>query len=330
MKEIYLLVGLLSLSNLCFGQRDASLTYIDLIAQNNLLVKESRNQYIINWGEIPNKIEGASRMTETFFRPQFDSTQAIDSIIIIDSIPTEAMRVYSDIYEYKQLENDRTQIVIDSSFIVTYHKDTLISQEEYGNIMRFNYYPSGILKELVLKTGPLLKSELLKDTIFYTVNLPGHLSKNIMSSDNFPTINIKFYKSDDGECFHYQNIFFFKKLLEQAVINKELIQCQNGNMMKELVLDRLKKYAQKEKDYDFEYDEQRLVKKTCKPDVKYAEYMDIEYVYDAKGNIKEIIGNTITSEFTYDERNNIVSRLDYFTGSKKLQKLFVREIEYKK
>ncbi|MEM9824607.1 MAG: hypothetical protein AAF985_26200, partial [Bacteroidota bacterium] len=215
-----------------------------------------------------------------------------------------------------------------SSFIATYENDILVSQEEYGSIMRFNYYPSGLLKELVLNTGVLLESEQLEDTTMYTVNLSGHL--NAMNLGSVPSINIKCYTSDDKKCFHYENIFFFEGMVEQPVVNKELVQCQNGNMVKEVILDRLKKYSQKEKDYEFEYDDLVLIKKTCSPDVLYSEYKDIEYSYDAKGNIKKIIGKTITKEFQYDERNNVISKLHYFTNSKRLQKLWVRKIDYSK
>ncbi|MEM9921195.1 MAG: hypothetical protein AAF990_24050 [Bacteroidota bacterium] len=335
-KKIYLLVVLLYLSKLCLGQhstnlvRDASLTYIDLIAKNNLLVEENRNQHIINWGEVPYKIEGVSKIKETFFTSVLDSTQSIDTTIFIEAEKGEASKLFSQILEYKKIDDNILKIVIDSSFIVTYKDNVLVSQEEYGQIMRFNYYPSGLLKELMLSTGPLLTSKQSKDTTIYTVNLSGHLEEDVIAFRDFPTINIKCYKSDDKKCFHYENIFFFKEMLAQPVVNKEIIQCQNGSVVKEVVLDRYKKYAQKDKDYDFHYDDLVLMKKTCKPDVQYAEYKDIEYMYDVKGNIKKIIGNNTTSEFEYDERNNVVSRLDYSTRSNMLRKLWIREIEYEK
>lgn len=323
---ILLLIKLLIVS-ICISQKDASLTYIDLIAKNNQSVIESRNQKIINWDEVPFKIDTISRIKQTYYITQIDTSISSDTTIIIDSNIENAIRTYSQVYDFVRLSDDTLKIVIDTSFIITYENDKIISQKEDGSIMYFNYYKSGLLKELVVDDNILLQSKKVEDTINYSLNFLDPISNQPVQSEYIPTLKIKCIEKDK-DCFHYKNIYLLKKMSEEPIVNKEIVQCSNGNITNEIILNRYKNYTQKEKDYKFEYDKLVLRKKICNPDIEYSQYQNIEYEYDKNENLKKIIGSTITTEFKYDDRDNVILRIDYFTGSKSLQKFWVREIEY--
>lgn len=314
--------------NYCLGQNDASHTYIDLIAKNNQCVMENRNQKIINWDEVPFKIDGISRFKQIYYSSQIDTSISADTSIIIDSKIENAVKLYSQVYDFEHLSNDTVAITIDSSFVITYEKDKIVSQQEEGKKMFFNYYTSGLLNEVWVDSSLLIQSNQESDTTKYNLNLLDPITNKPFQSEFVPTISVECIQTDN-KCFHYKNIYLHKKMAQEPIVNKEIVQCANGNVTFETILDRYKNYTQKEKEYDFVYDSLLLRKKICKTDIEYSEYNNIDYEYDNKNNLKRIIGSTITSEFKYDEKNNIIMRLDYFSGTKSLQKFWIREIEYK-
>jgi hypothetical protein len=329
MNKIILLVLLITLTNSAFCQNDNSLTYVDLIAQNNLQVVENQAQRIINWDEVPFNLEGVKSMVETNYVWQIDSTMTTDTVIVIGDKLCPATKLYSSTYQYEKHINDTLRITIDSYFTITYVDNKIVNQSEEGNWMNFVYYDSGILKELQLKDYNLLESSIIGDTTIYTLNLMNPLSGKKVKSDYMPTLTIKLISSKDKNCFTYQNHFYLPKMKDTVYINKEIIQCKDGNMHMEKILSRHKNYESIESNIDFIFENDLLIAKKCKPEVVAGEYNNFDYSYDSLGNLIKMESSVITSEFEYDDRNNVIQRLDYFTGSRSMQKFWKRDIEYK-
>ena len=325
--SILLIILSVSFIQYAFGQIDNSLRYINLIAQNNTAVEEDQNTYIINWDEVPINLEGVARFKETHFMTHIDSSVVMDTIIMIDTIAEPALKLASTIYVFEP-NGDTTNIYQDSVGLIKYVGNKLISHEEYGSIMRYNYLPSGQLKELILNDRKFVQSIEGENKLMYTVHMRDPLSGKAFSSDFMPSINISCTWDDSTDCYHYQNQFFLKKMSPDTIINREFIICQDGKMSMEKTLDRFSNYKKIETVFSFEYDGDTLVQKDCLPEAKYHEYRDLTFEYDEKGNLTKIINPTITKEYKYDHRNNVISQINYFTWSNRLQKFWIREIEY--
>lgn len=326
MKELIVFSILLFSLQSIFCQDDSNFRYFDLIAQNNQNINESRNQKIINWNIIPFKMDGIESMEEIHFDIPFDTTATSDTVLIFKSIPQKAKIFFSINYSYHQ-NMDSLIIVVDNSFKYKYYKGRLVSQGESGAIMNFEYYPSGELQALNLNGDYILDSKKDNTKINYQVHFLHHVTKQKITSPLYPTINIESTVSEN-KCYNYKNIFYLESISKDTILNKEISICENGKMTKEVILDLHYKYKEKYQDFDYNYNGDDLVKKISNPDVQFFEQKDIEYVYDDKGNIKKIISQLISSEFEYDERNNVIQRIDFHNQSNRISKLWVRKINY--
>lgn len=234
-------------SQLVFSQKDNSLTYLDLIAKNNLNIVENQAQYIVNWDEMPPNIKGVRKIVETHYIAQIDESDIPDTIFLIGENKEQAIKGYSRNIDFIILKNDSVEIVEDSLLSQIYKNSQLLSIHEENKRMDFKYYDSGLLKEIIYDDKTMISSVSNEDTINYIVNLRELIPVEIIKPENIPTIEIKLIIDRNAECYCYQNYFHLKKLTENPVLNKEITQCKNGNVTKEMVLDRYSNYQEVEK-----------------------------------------------------------------------------------
>ncbi len=322
-----LLITQLAFITICNAQLDNSFTYVNLIAQNNLSINEDLNQRLINWGEIPFNLDKVSKMTESYYTWIFSEEDEPDTLIMVEGKLDTVKHIFDQVYEYEPLPDDSFRITIDSSFIMTYNEERIVSQEEYNSKMEFSYYDSGLLRGLNVAGKPFLLSEEIGDTIKYRLSFGGVLGEQAFDESVMPSITINCIKASDG-CFRYENVFYYKDMMPEPVVNKSFLICSDGKLYEDVVLDRGQNYKSKYHDFKFNYEGGLLMSKICDEDVRYHDFRTTNYEYDEQGRLIRISDQTITSHFTYDDRGNIIERRDYFSGSKRIQKYWVRDIEY--
>lgn len=353
MKPAYIVIILL-ISNNIFSQTelpDPTLSNFNKVIQVNQNINTTLNQFLIYWNEAPTNIKGAKNVKETLFIHKHDSTSILDTVIYFNSGKNILSKLTKSYYDYQTLENDTSKIiVIDSSMIMypdslhtivegpkqmTYVGNRLVSENTKSEKSTYKYHIDGNLMnididnlELNISSFMNLSSETYKDTTIYTLAY-NQGNYKLFDPDKVNIFKIKMHKADSTDCIQYDNVVLMNRLMYAPIINKTLVICEDGKVLKDIE----KKLVQSEPNIYSEYiiENGNIKEKIRKigEDGKYFNYKT--YEYDKKDRLVKIVGHYFYSVFEYDDRNNIIKRIDFSkpaNGPDKIVKYWTRKIEY--